>query len=459
MAYSIEELQSIYLTTAASKAQSADIDITNLSDFQAKGFATASVGASVSSDAQRLFQEALPQYSTSLGANSQLAARGAQPQLPSSPAILTLSANDVVAGKTYLIPLGTYLTSADKKVYQVTSPNPNETNVVVTSTANVIYAQSSTNGGNTSLNIGSVLTLSPPIVSTDGTVNITQCTVTQSVNGTNEESLSSAISRLIEIYQSPLDLTRGTDYKNQAIAINGGIVRDAAVLTNNQITYSSSLYNCGVFLAVNDPINNAILNQGLTTPTAVVYSRVADSGTITTTQQYFTAQYIVGSRPNVRTLSTQALTANTDTANPFIKCVVVLQNGYTLSSDVTIDGNVFTIQQLIQREIRRAICAQPFGATLEISVNTGEISSSKILVSAIQNQLDVTLGTSNTTGTLGAYLVDRTIFIKDSGGNYVQNASIPLSVGIPSNPANNLPWVYDISLTPSLIYPNIGVTL
>lgn len=459
MAYSIEQLQNIYLSTAAAKANSADIDITNLSDFQAKAFATGSVGAGVSSDAQRLFQEALPQYSTSLGANAQLAARGGQPQLPSSPAILTLSANGVIAGQTYLIPLGTYLTSTDKKVYQVTTPNPIETSVVITSTANVLYAQSSTNGANTGLNVGSVLTLTPPIVSNDGTVNISSCTVTAVVNGTNEESLSSAISRLIELYQSPLDLTRGTDYKNQAIAINNGIVRDAVVLTNNQINYASPLYNCGVFLAVGDPINNLILDQGLVTTPAVVYSRTADAGTISTTQQYFTGQYIVGSRPNVQTLDTQALTTNTDIANPFIKCVVTLQNGYTLASNITIGNDVFTIQQLIQREVRRAICAQPFGATLEIDINTGAILSSKLLISAIQNQLDSTLGTSNTTGTLGAYLIDRVIFIKDSGGIYVQEANIPLSLSIPVSIAINLPWVYDISLDPAYIYPNIGVTL
>jgi len=459
MAYSIEQLQSIYLSTAAARANSADIDISNLSDFQAKGFATASVGAGVSSDAQRLFQEALPQYSTSVGTNSQLAARGGQPQLPSSPAILTLAADGVIAGKTYLIPIGTYLTSTDKKVYTVTNPNPDATNVVITTAANVLYAQSSTNGADTSLNVGSVLTLTPPIISTDGAVNIVSCTVTAAVNGTNEESLSSAISRLIELYQSPLDLTRGSDYKDQSIAINSGIVRDAVVLTNNQIKYTATTYNCAVFLAVNDPISDLILNAGLVTPTAVVYSRTADAGTISTTQQHFTGQYIVGSRPNVRTLSTQALTTNADIVNPFIKCVVTLQNGYSLNSNVTIGSNVFTIKQLIQREIRRAICAQPFGATLETNINTGDILSSKLLLSAIQNQLDSALGTSNTTGTLGAYLIDRTLFIKDGGGAYVQVASLPLALSIPTLTASDLPWVYDISLNPALIYDNIGVTL
>lgn len=459
MAYSIDQLLNIYLTTAASTPESSDIDITNLSDFQAKGFATASVGAGVSSDAQRLFQEALPQYSTSLGANSQLAARGAQPQLPSSPALLTLSADGVVASKTYLIPLGTYLTSSDKKVYQVTSANPDDTNVVVTSTANVIYAQSSTKGGNTGLSVGSVLTLTPPIVSTDGTSNISSCTVTESVNGTNEESLSSAIARLIEVYQSPLDLTRATDYKNQAIAINSGVVRDAVVLTNNQISYSSTLYNCGVFVAAGDQITNTVLDKGLTTPTAELFTREADPATITNTQQYFTSQYLVGSRPNVQTISTQALTTNADTLNPYIKCVVVLQNGYTLNTNVTINNSVFTVRQLIQREIRRAICAQPFGASLDINVINGEIVSSKLLISAIQNQLDTALGTSNTTGVLGAYLVDRTIFIKNNVGDYVQDASIPLNLGVPTNTSDNLPWVYDICLDPTLIYPNIGVTL
>ena len=136
---------------------------------------------------------------------------------------------------------------------------------------------------------------------------------------------------------------------------------------------------------------------------------------------------------------------------------VVLQSGYSLSSPISLGGNTFTIEQLIQREIRRAICQQPFGATLTTDILTGEILNSQILLSAIQTQLDESLGTSLSTGTLGAYLKNRVIYIKDNTNNYTQPASIEVILGIPTLSTGDLPWVYDISTDPDFIYPNIGV--
>lgn len=456
MTKSIAELQQVYLTSAQAEVQ--NIDISDYSDFQAKSFGTAGLGAALSLDAERLFAEAFPQYATSLGVNTQLAAAGVQTQLPSSPSYLTIAGNNLQVGVTYNIPLNTFITATNKQVYQVIPSNSTDTQISISTTNNVFYAVSSLNGLNTNQSNGAVLTFTPPIVGNDGTSTLNECTVTSSVSGTDQESLSDATARLVEVKQTPLDNTRATDYKDQVIRLNNGSVTDAVVLTNNQIKYTSTTFNCGVFLAGGTRITDLVLNKGLISGTdPEVFTRTVNETIISTTQQTLVAQYIVGSRPNTRTVTTQGLTTNTNPLLPYIKCEVVLQSGYSLSSPISLGGNTFTIEQLIQREIRRAICQQPFGATLTTDILTGEILNSQILLSAIQTQLDESLGTSLSTGTLGAYLKNRVIYIKDNTNNYTQPASIEVILGIPTLSTGDLPWVYDISTDPDFIYPNIGV--
>lgn len=453
--YNQQELAQLFLESAQSKVT--DIDVSDLSDFQAKGFAYGGVAAGILLDAEMLYNEALPQYASSLGVNTQLAARKAASQLPASPAFLTLSAIDLAVDATYVIPTGTFITAPNKSTYKIIATTSSATEIVITADNNIIYAVSLTNGVNSSQNIDVILTFTPPIISTDGVSNIMQCKVTAATDGTNEESLSNAASRLINVYQAPLDNIRGTDYQNKAITFNDGAVTAAVALTNRQIAYANPYYNCGVFLAGGASITDYILNKGLILGTeAELFNRSVSNAIIDLTQFKFTNEYIVGSKPNVQSIATQGLTTNTDSNKAYFKCVVTLQNGYSLDSTITLDGNIFTIKQLIQREIRRAICAQNFGATLSKNILTGEILSSKLLISSIQNQLDTALGTSNSTGILGAYLVDRTIFVYD-GTNYVQQASIQLNLGIPTALNGSLPWVYDISTTANLIYLNIGV--
>ena len=133
--YQIEDLQALYLQSAQFKAQT--IDVSDLSDFQAKAFATGSVGAALSLDNTRLFNEAFPQYAASLGINSQLAASGLQPQYPATPSLLTLTANGLVSGYTYVVPVGTILTAPNNQTYTVIASNYGQQDVSLTSTANV----------------------------------------------------------------------------------------------------------------------------------------------------------------------------------------------------------------------------------------------------------------------------------------------------------------------------------
>jgi hypothetical protein len=453
--YNQQELAQLFLESAQSKVT--DIDVSDLSDFQAKGFAYGGVAAGILLDAEMLYNEALPQYASSLGVNTQLAARAAATQLAASPALLTLEAINIAAGKTYIIPTGTYITASNKNIYKIIATDSSVSEIVITPSNKILYAVSSVNGINTAQSIDALLTFTPPIISTDGTSNILECKVTAATDGTDQESLSIATVRLVNVYQSPLDNVRAEDYQNRALQYNDGAVTAAVALTNRQIAYTDINYNCGVFLAGGAAISNFILNQGLITgTTAVAFNRSVTTPIVNSTQEKFTNEYLVGSKPKVQSISTQGLTTNSNPANAFFKCVVTLQNGYNLSSNVTLENNVFTVKQLIQREIRRAVCGQNFGGTLSKNILTGEILSSILLISSIQNQLDITLGTSNATGTLGAYLVDRSIFVY-IGGAYTQPASIALNLGIPTNINNPLPWIYDISTTASNIYLNIEV--
>jgi hypothetical protein len=457
--YQIEDLQALYLQAAQFKAQ--NIDVSDLSDFQAKGFATGSVGAALSLDNTRLFNEAFPQYAASLGINSQLAASGLQPQYPATPSLLTLTANGLVSGYTYVAPVGTILTAPNNQTYTVIASNYGQQDVSLTSTANVFYVISTNTGITSSQLISTILTLTPPIVSTDLTQSFGTATVTIVQNGTDQESLSDATSRLINVKQTPLCGSRSTDIQKEVINPSIGII-DAVVLTNNQLKYSTAnQYNSGVYLISGTGISDYILNQGLVTGTTeVVFDRSVSSGSITTTQQKLVAQNIIGVRPLVNTVQTQGISDSNSSSNPYLKIIVTLQNGYSLSSQITLNNNIFTVQQLIQRETRRAVCQQPYGATQSVNVSTGEITNSVLLISAIEQQLDSALGSSNSTGTLGAYLVTRTVYVLSSDGvTYTQPSSIQLTLGIPVLFTDELEWIYDINTTVGDIYSNIGVNL
>lgn len=458
MARTIEELQTIYLASAQSVDQR--IDISQFSDFEAKGFGTGSVGAALSIDNARLLNEAYPQYATSLGINSKLSAQGLPPQYSETPTVLTVDADTLVVGKTYNVPVGVVLTASNGQTYQVIATNYGEEFVTLTSVAPTFYAISTTDGQATNQDIGAIVTLTPPVVSTDLTQTFNNAAVTATQPGADGESLSDATARLINVSQTPLCGTRSTDIKNLVISPTNGIT-DAVILTNNQIAYSGGLYNTGVFLISGTSITDAILNQGLVTGTTeVVFTRSVSPAIISSTQQFLVAQNIMGFLPVTQTVQTQGLSDTKVGTNPYFKIIVTLQNGYSLSSQITLDGNIFTLEQLIQREVRRAVCQSNYGATLTTVISTGAITASAFLISYIQQQLDATLGTGTTTGTLGAYLINRTVFVIDvTGVTYLQVSSINLALGIPTLPEDNLQWIYDINTTVGDIYDNIQVTV
>lgn len=460
----IQELAELYLLTAQSKYP--DADISALSDYQAKAQAMAAIGARLAIDANTLFNAAYPQNGNSFGINTQLAARGAPSQYPAASAQLILSISGIDPALQYSIPIGTILTTTNNQSYSVLSPNNSEYPLTITSDSNTLAVISIATGSMTSQINGTILYWSPPQLPTDNSNNpLPNPIVTLGINGADEESLPHAINRLLEIQQVPLDGTRSTDFKEIAIEPSDGIT-DAILLINNELLYEDSpKTNVAIFGVSGSEVTDEFLNQGLiqgSSPTAV-FERNITIEQINSIQTNLINQNLMGIFPISNSVSTQGLTTLAAPLTPYIKVLVTLQTGYMLSEIIQINDISLTIQELIQRETRRAICAQPYGAYLEYDVSNGVVISSSLPVSSIEQQLDQALGTPTTDGTYGTILASRSIYLYDLGSesyNYI--SKIPLLKGIPTtaNSGNSsLQWIYDISLTAIDIYPNIGVEL
>lgn len=456
----IEYFTQIYLDLV--KSYSATNDISQYTDYQTKGQVLGGTIAGAAQDAYSLFNNNYPQYANSQGNNLGLSAAGVPVTFPATQAQLTTTADNLEAGEFYNVPLGTLLTAPNGTTYKViSSVNSNLTNVIVSTTNPTIYVASIKTGSGTGQTNTTVLTFSPPIVSVSTNYTLSTVSVIASADGSDVESLTNTTNRLVNIKQTPLCGTRSTDFQYLAISQPNGVV-DAVVIINNQLTYSTGNYNLGVYDVSGNAINDTILNQGLLTSTAVVYNRQSTLGQIAKTQETINNQNIVGVFPIVSTVATQQITNLTGTPNPFFQIKVTLQPGYSLNSQISLQDGVFTIAQLIQREVRRAICETEYGGILTYNPNTGAINGSSIAVSAVEQQLDVSLGTNTTSGIVGNYLQNREVLCWN-GLAYVYTPTIIIPYtnpyGLPVNSADYLYWTYDISTTANNIYANISVGL
>lgn len=451
------ELETLYLALA--KAKYPTSDITQLSDFQAKAAAVGGLAGRIALDSGNLFSAVYPQNGDPFGINTQLSAKGVPSQLSASATALIVTVDNVPLGRTYQIDVGTNLISADNQLYKIVSSDGISTSEQVNTLHFTLYLVSVAKGANTVQALGSKLTFSPAQMPIDDSNNpLTSVTIIEVISGTDEESIASTANRLIEIQQTPLDAVRSTDIKYEVLDANLGI-NDAIVLINNEISYvDNPRINTAVFLIGNNPVNDDLLNKGLVIGTvAEVYTRSVNNSAINETQINLINNQTIGLHPTTSTVVTQGLTTNA--APAFIRVSVSINYGYDLTSKVVLAGGVtLTLAQLIKREVRRAICAQPFGALLVINPLTGSITVSSIPIGALENAIDYALGTPTTVGTIGTYISNRMIQLYVAG-QYTSQASIPLTLGLPSNQGDKLPWVYDVSLTPADIYSNIEVVL
>ncbi len=245
--------------------------------------------------------------------------------------------------------------------------------------------------------------------------------VLSSTNGQLEETDQSCITRILQAIRAPISGARTTDYAVYNLETNATLT--VPVITDSIIIPSFVSINgvgiLGVFTLVGTQITEYQLNQGLLpTTTFVHFSRAAGSGTITAVTNNIQAQRLVALPVIVGT----SITHDAVTVSATLPIAVSLVSGYSLSTVITVesqdsDGNPITVQltveQLIQRELRRAICNQPYGATVINGLNYITIDS---LIYALNIQL------SAVNGQLAQLLTNITISIPDiSVPNYSTN--------------------------------------
>ncbi len=231
-------------------------------------------------------------------------------------------------------------------------------------------------------------TVDPVSILTAGT----QTAQVQSVIiGTNEESDQSCINRILQAVLIPPAGARQTDYYNFCFLADPNVT--------GAIPFPNFLNINGVsILGLSPLVGNTTMTDyllDLSFSAYTLYSREANSTILNNVNVYIQNQKLVGLTSYIVPCITYTLDESQtiiNTGSNFIVTVSLL-SPYSLSSLVTIatqniDGTANTIKysitELVQREVRRAICNQPFGGTIINGVNYITIDS---LITAVTNQL------------------------------------------------------------------------
>lgn len=235
--------------------------------------------------------------------------------------------------------------------------------------------------------------------------------VTSATNGQIEESDLSCINRALMSVRIPKGGARETDYYELCLKSNATlpspVITDAIIASDFIVIGEVSIL--GAFPLVGTAITEYQLNQGLLPATSFMgYSRQAGSDVIANANIFIQSQRLVGLTVAVGTSITYAATDPMNT----LTFDVSLATGYTLSSVITIPSQdntdnpitvQLTVEQLIQREVRRAICNQLYGATPINGQNTITIDSIiywlNLQLSATNGQLAQLLTNITTTST------------------------------------------------------------
>lgn len=265
--------------------------------------------------------------------------------------------------------------------------------------------------------------------------------VINSTNGQNEESDQSCIDRILSSKRSPQGNINVLGYENYILEANqylvSPVITSALVYTNFITRGQISILGC--FPLIGSPMTDYQLDQGLLpTTTFIPYTRESGTEVINAVNTSIQAQRLVG-------LSVVTSSCNTFIAiggsQPDFILQVSLDIGYSLSTVVNISStdinqNIITIsltvEQLIQREVRYAICTQPFGG-----VNIA--GQNYITIDSIYNVLNNKLGANS--GSIAQILTNVVISNTDISVPNLQN-----------NPVYIL-YTYDIAS-----YNNIVIT-
>lgn len=293
------------------------------------------------------------------------------------------------------IPINTVFTSTTGNQYQTLQA------LTVPDSVTPITLYAITPGNNIIESIGATLT--------SGSITVS---VSSSTSGQLLESDQSCITRVLMSIRTPRAGSRTTDYFEFALQSNETLpiplITFALVEQNFLVINGVSIL--GVFPLVGTAISEYQLNQGLLPATTFVgYSRQAPTFVVDNANVYIQSQRLVGLTVIVGKCITELVTSGGSPLN----IEVSLVEGYTLSTLVTInsqDNNnnpitvTLTVEQLIQREARRAINNQPFGGTPIAGIN-------KITMDSILYALNLQLSALN--GQLALLLTNITMLTAD----------------------------------------------
>ena len=384
------------------------------SDFWAKGQAIGNLVAGIQQNIYLVQQQLFVQTCSGSGVDKQLASWGQIPRMGPQPAvgvgILTTSPSS-----NFTIPAGTTLTySQNNQTFIVQQ----DTHITIVGGPNQQFPiESQSTGSGIQIPNGSTLTFSSPVG------GFSSATSGDMTDGSDTETDLQCISRLLTAIQQPrLGGTVG-DYETWALSING-------------VTGAKSFPN----LFVSGSLTVIILAGGsdydviLETPASSTqyYSRTANFALVGEVTDYIQTQRPAGANVVVSTTTTQFVPSSGT-----ISVQVLLANGLELTTVLPSVGSL-TVEQLIQREVRRAIITTPLNGT-EID------NTSYILLSTIEQVLDIGLSAGDQySGIYASILLDRTVTY-DGGNN-----NIPLNNNPDTN--GNYPFIYDV------LYSNIVVT-
>lgn len=332
--------------------------------------------------------------------NRGLSARGGQ-------TYSTINCNvDTPVVSNFIIPAGTIFTDSTSNTNPTNNQYQSLVDITVTDNTSVFTLYAIQPGPNYLEPIGNELT------ATIG--NILYTIVTQScANGQNEETDQSCIARILASVRIPKGGSRTTDYYEFCLEANSQlpspIITDAIIIPSFQTV--NQISKLGVFPLIGTKITEYQLNQGLLPSTTFIgYSRTPDNATLQTVANYIQNQRLVGLGidilPNYTYIvaGTNPPPFNNTTppplnVNPNLAINVTLADGYNLSTLININSQdqnnnpiviQLTIEQLIQRETRRSICNQPYGATEDTS--TYNIIPASNIITALNYQLGVSGG-------------------------------------------------------------------
>jgi len=205
--------------------------------------------------------------------------------------------------------------------------------------------------------------------------------------GQNEENDISCITRILTDIRTPEAGSRQTDYFNYALKADSQVT--SCIVLPSFIT-QSMVGILGVFPLVGNSITQYQLDQGLINGSFITYNRTASLDIINIVNTYIQNLRLVGQPVNIYPNNTYII--NT------LNVTVSLADGYSLTTTIEVDsqdvnGNpvtqTYTVEQLIKRQIRLAICNQPYGATaIGNNVPPNRYITVDSLITSVSNQLN-----------------------------------------------------------------------